>query len=173
MQNKKWQFALEFIAEIGGAALLGGIFATICLHGNPCSRFRCRQSRQGSLLQLRLLVGVHIDASMAAWARNNVSNCNTYLFVHLHTRFRAFFCFIDLGWCTTCCHSGCLRPCWKPGMAVWIQKRLDTKILPSNSHKTIQQTWKLLKHYLHAEIRCVRNLQLNTEICKKRKSNQK
>ena len=58
MQNKKWRFVLEFIAEIGGAALLGGISATIGLRGNPCSRFRCRQSRQGSLLQLRLLVGV-------------------------------------------------------------------------------------------------------------------
>ena len=40
--------------------------ATIGLRGNPCSRLRDRQSRQGSLLQLRLLVGVRIDASMAA-----------------------------------------------------------------------------------------------------------
>ena len=66
LQNKKWRFGLEFIAEIGGAALLGGISATIGLRGNPCSRLRDRQSRQGSLLQLRLLVGVRIDASMAA-----------------------------------------------------------------------------------------------------------
>ena len=66
LQNKKWRFGLEFIAKIGGAALLGGISATIGLRGNPCSRLRDRQSRKGSLLQLRLLVGVRIDASMAA-----------------------------------------------------------------------------------------------------------
>ena len=64
--KQKWRFGLEFIAEIGGAALLGGISATIGLRGNLCSRLRDRQSRQGSLLQLRLLVGVRIDASMAA-----------------------------------------------------------------------------------------------------------
>ena len=52
---------MEFIAEIGGAALLGGISATIGLRGNPCSRIRGRQSRKGSLLG-----GVRVHASMAA-----------------------------------------------------------------------------------------------------------
>ena len=56
--KQKWRFGMEFIAEIGDAALLGGISATI---GNQCSRIRSRRSRKGSLLG-----GGRVDASMAA-----------------------------------------------------------------------------------------------------------
>ncbi len=56
--KQKWRFGMEFIAEIGGAALLGGISATI---GNQCSTIRSRRSRKGSLLG-----GGRVDASMAA-----------------------------------------------------------------------------------------------------------
>ncbi len=56
--KQKWRFGVEVIAEIGDAALLGGICATI---GNQCSRIRSRRSRNGSLLG-----GGRVDASMAA-----------------------------------------------------------------------------------------------------------
>jgi hypothetical protein len=43
------QFGLEFITEIVGAALLGGISAMISLGGNQCDRFCGRQGRKGRL----------------------------------------------------------------------------------------------------------------------------
>ena len=104
---------------------------------------------------IRLITRRHVDGS--AWARNNLSNCNKYLFEHVHTSISAS---LDLGWCTTCCHPGGLRPCWNDGLSPELIERssleykkllqVDTNILLSNNHKNIQQ-----KLY---NINCTQNL---------------
>ena len=105
--KQKWLFGMEFIAEIGDTALLGGISATI---GNQCSRICTRLSSKG------ILMGASTRRWLRAWARIILKWLQQkFVWTRAHLNFWQFSDSLDLGWCLTCCHFGCLCPCWKLG----------------------------------------------------------
>jgi hypothetical protein len=98
---------------------------------------------------------------LPAWARNNLNNCNIYLFEHLHTSISVS---LDLGWRTTFCHSGGIRPCLN-GQSLFNAPARNTKnslirkcrsLVLSTQHKTIPQ-----KLY---NINCKQNLDLSRNL---------
>ncbi len=57
----------------------------------------------GAAREVSLGVGASTRRWLPAWARNNLSDCNKYLFEHVHTSISANSLLLDHGWCTTCC----------------------------------------------------------------------
>jgi outer membrane lipoprotein SlyB len=67
-------FGQKFIAEIGGAALLGGISASIGNRGNPCSTVTVAGFAAGRAAPW----GVRVDASMTACMGYNLTDSNKF-----------------------------------------------------------------------------------------------
>ena len=100
-----------------------------------------KAAREASFSSGSLWVCASTHRWLPALARNNLSNCNKYLFEHVHTSILGIF---RLHWILDGVRLFVIPAV--SALAGSLERRseykklLDTKILLSNNHKTIQQT---------------------------------